>query len=360
MKAIVLCAAIFLGAASLPPAYAAAGATLSKIDVALSRGDGAAAQRLAQTGLAAGNLSALARARLSAGLGRARALEGARNSALLIFTQVINAGVLPPAEQARLLFDRGRTLMALGRGYDAIGDYSAALAIAPGMAKVRSDRAGAYLRLGQYAQARADYQTLLAKGGASRAQCYFSLAQIAELQGDRDAARDYYARAIAADSASAGAQAASFDGSDSPAKPAAGPDDGVIILHPPVPRPAQARARLPLERSSPIVSVNYKPASYKEGGDAVGLRPAIGWAVRGPQVQLGAWHEKSQALQGWNHALSLAGGDLAGFTPHILVVDLPDRGRYYRLRVTTANKASAHRLCARLHAKGLACILAHD
>jgi hypothetical protein len=77
-------------------------------------------------------------------------------------------------------------------------------------------------------------------------------------------------------------------------------------------------------------------------------------------VQLGAWHEKSQALQGWNHALSLAGGDLAGFTPHILVVDLPDRGRYYRLRVTTANKASAHRLCARLHAKGLACILAHD
>jgi hypothetical protein len=42
------------------------------------------------------------------------------------------------------------------------------------------------------------------------------------------------------------------------------------------------------------------------------------------------------------------------------VVDLPDRGRYYRLRVTTANKASAHRLCARLHAKGLACILAHD
>lgn len=354
MKAIVSCAAIFLWAANPLPARAADTA-LSQINGVLSQGDGQAAERLAKAELAKRNVSPLARARLSADLGRARALEGARDSALLIFTQVINGGLLPPAEKARLLFDRGRTLMALGRGYDAIGDYSAVLAIMPGMVQALSNRAGAYLRLGRYAQARADYLTLLAKGGAPPAQCYFSLAQIAELQGERDAARGYYAKAIAADSASAPA-VAWLTGTDAPAKhPAARSDEKPIVLHPPARvAPAPARPVRPSAQAS-FISVNYKTESH-----GVGLRPAIGWAMTGPQIQLGAWHEKSQALQGWRHALKLAGGDLAGLTPHILVVDLPGRGRYYRLRVTTANRASAHRLCARLHNKGLACILAHD
>ena len=52
-------------------------------------------------------------------------------------------------------------------------------------------------------------------------------------------------------------------------------------------------------------------------------------------------------------AVKDAGGALSGFSPHIAAVDLPGKGRYYRLRVETQD---GKRLCAVLVAKGLTCI----
>jgi hypothetical protein len=50
---------------------------------------------------------------------------------------------------------------------------------------------------------------------------------------------------------------------------------------------------------------------------------------------------------------------LEGYSPHIVAVDLPGAGRYYRLRVAT-DKSESKALCEALTAKGLACISARD
>ena len=72
------------------------------------------------------------------------------------------------------------------------------------------------------------------------------------------------------------------------------------------------------------------------------------------QAQLGAWRQEAEANDAWNRAVRRAGGDLAGLAPHIVPVDLPGRGRYYRLRVSA--DAGAAKLCASLAAKGLDCL----
>jgi hypothetical protein len=100
-----------------------------------------------------------------------------------------------------------------------------------------------------------------------------------------------------------------------------------------------------------------RPAGYAEREP--GLRLALdnpGATGRG-QVQLGAWRDEAEAAEGWNHAVREAGGILSGFSPQIVAVDLPGKGRYYRLRVETAD---GRQLCASLAARGLACIPAGD
>jgi hypothetical protein len=77
----------------------------------------------------------------------------------------------------------------------------------------------------------------------------------------------------------------------------------------------------------------------------------------GQEVQLGAWRQEAEAAAGWNRAVATAGGVLAGLSPHIVAVDLPGRGRYYRLRVTALD---GKQLCAALTARGMDCIPARD
>jgi hypothetical protein len=72
-------------------------------------------------------------------------------------------------------------------------------------------------------------------------------------------------------------------------------------------------------------------------------------------VQLGAWRGEAEAAEGWKQAVQKAGGALTGFSPHIVPVDLPGKGRYYRLRVETAD---GRQLCAILIAKGQDCSVA--
>jgi hypothetical protein len=74
---------------------------------------------------------------------------------------------------------------------------------------------------------------------------------------------------------------------------------------------------------------------------------------------LGAWRTEAEATQGWNRAVRQAAGILEGYSPHIVAVDLPGAGRYYRLRVAT-DKSGSKALCEALTAKGLPCISARD
>jgi acetyl esterase/lipase len=77
----------------------------------------------------------------------------------------------------------------------------------------------------------------------------------------------------------------------------------------------------------------------------------------GEEVQLGAWQQEADAAAGWIKALKKAGGILTGLSPHIVAVDLPGRGRFYRLRVATPD---GKRLCIALAAQGIDCIPARD
>ena len=118
-----------------------------------------------------------------------------------------------------------------------------------------------------------------------------------------------------------------------------------LVLHPPATKDAMA-----------LAPPTIKPAGYSER--APGLRLALdNPGSAGEQVQLGAWRQEAEAAAGWNRAVELAGGVLSGFSPHSVAVDLPGRGRYYRLRVETAE---SKQFCAILTAKGLDCIPVRD
>jgi hypothetical protein len=94
------------------------------------------------------------------------------------------------------------------------------------------------------------------------------------------------------------------------------------------------------------------------------LRPALdqsGTSVPGgAEIQLGAWRSAAEADAGWDKAKARAGGALDGLSPRVLVVDLPGKGRYFRLRVRSGVGQSAANFCARLEAKTLACLPVRD
>ena len=82
--------------------------------------------------------------------------------------------------------------------------------------------------------------------------------------------------------------------------------------------------------------------------------------VKGPLVQLGAWRDEASAADGWNRIVSQSDGALSGLKPQIVAVDLPEKGRYYRLRAGPVGTGGAAALCASLKDHGLACLVVRD
>jgi len=272
------------------------------------------------------------------------AAAGATDAALTGFTRAIEMRVLPPAELADALLQRGLVLDRLDRLTDALGDYNAALRLAPRLAPALNNRANVYRRQGRYDDARRDYQAALAAGNPGAQYSWFGLGCIAEAQRDSRAAAVYYRRALMADP---GYEAAS-------ARLAALEHEPLIKLRPP-PERAAARAAAPVIVHSVPPPIHLRPPPRimpaARRGAATGLRPALDGAPG--QVQLGAWRKADAARQGWTRLTHLAGRILAGLTPAIEAVDLPGRGRYYRLRVNSEHPA---RLCAALASKGVDCM----
>jgi hypothetical protein len=114
--------------------------------------------------------------------------------------------------------------------------------------------------------------------------------------------------------------------------------------------------------------VSTSSSSSSDAGHGPVLRPALYQMDIAPvksagaagEVQLGAWRSQAEAEAGWDKARGAAPGPLGRLQPHIVMADLPGRGRYYRLRVAATPGQSRAGLCDRLVAQGVACLPARD
>ena len=346
---------------------------LQDINAALRQGRYIEVETLANSALEEPGLDRLVQSRIYIARGLARQAQGQADSALTDFTQGLSANELPIAERATALFDRGVTLDSLGHFDDAISDYNAVLAITPGASNAFNNRANIYRRQGRLEEARRDYLAALTGDPVHAQYPYYGLGQIAEAQGNAAAARDFYARAVAADpnyQLAVDRLRALGTAAWTPVDPGAivlRPPSAAaaIVLHPPhsdtvaeaVTESRAAELHPPSRRASP------KPGVASQEGAV--LRPAVvesqgsfQTATRGTLVQLGAWRSEAEARAGWAHARAKAGNLLDGLAPVIMTADLPRRGRYYRLRV--APQESVSQFCKVLVAKDLACFPARD
>jgi tetratricopeptide (TPR) repeat protein len=348
-------------------AATATDAVIAEVQAALDGGDAVQATRLASTALEERDLSDMQRGRLLLDRGLAQELLGAHHDAMADFTAAIGSRGLPPEERAQALLQRGFLLDGLGRLDAAAADYTSVVQLRAGsVSTALNNRANIHRRQNRLAEAQRDYRAALAAGNAKPQFSYFGLGQIAEAQNDKNTARGFYARAVAADPGYdlAASRLAALGGPPDiaipdparivlhPPKSAAGPTEPVpslqpIVLH--LPHRHALRA-LPVSSRSSLPEPDLRPAL-----DSVSARPAVGRAA-GPQVQLGAWRSEAEANQAWKRALARAGSVLNGLDRHIVAADLP-KGRYYRLRVASPDPVH---LCAALSAKKLDCMRARD
>lgn len=293
--------------------------------------------------------------------GHASESLGQRADALADYTLAIESHTLSDAEQARVLFDRGLLLDGMGRLDDALSDYNAALSLSPDFAAALNNRANIYRRTSHLAEARHDYLASLAAGNSQSQYPYYGLGQIAEVQGDKSAAREFYSRALAADP-NYGLALVSLAGLEG--------GKAVIHLHLPAAKPVPTAGAGGAEAIDPMVlrppvfpDTSGKPsqarpaatASASSDSPSPSLKPSLDQYQSGPQVQLGAWRSRAEAESGWDHIRAQAGEALSGHSHRILAVDLPKRGHYYRLRVD-AGQTGSKALCASLSRIGLDCI----
>jgi len=111
-----------------------------------------------------------------------------------------------------------------------------------------------------------------------------------------------------------------------------------------------------------LLSLCLSAESHADAAGVAGLKPAItdSRSAAGASVQLGAWKSEAAARASWIAMQRRAGDLLGSLTPNIATVDLPGRGRYYRLRVGMQDTESAARLCSALKAKHLVCVMVTD
>jgi tetratricopeptide (TPR) repeat protein len=277
---------------------------------------------------------------------------GANGDAVAELTQALATKALTRTDVIRATYDRGVALDAMGKMQAAIADYSAAIGLDPTFAPALNNRANAYRRMGRIAAAKRDYLAALNCRGALREYPYFGLGQIAEKQGDAAAARDYYLKALAANPsfavAAQGIVALDHQKQASLQRQA--------LLQPVSTRapsrvPRQPLVEVPVQRPAPLLRQAIVDTTHY-----VDAKPRGGTA----QIQLGAFRDQASAVAGWDAIAGHSAGALGGHSPRIVTVDLPGRGRFWRLRTTVTDPQEARRLCAALNQQGHACIVPRD
>jgi tetratricopeptide (TPR) repeat protein len=380
MTGSVIFRAILIAAFLAPAAQAApaTGAMIAEVQAALDKGDAQHAANLADQALTDNALGAAQRGSLLLYRGLARELLDAQADATADFTAALQIRALPRDEREQALLQRGFLLDSTGRLGDAVGDYSAVIAMkGAASATALNNRANIYRRQNRMTEAQRDYRAALAMTGSRPQYSWYGLGQIAEAKGDSEGARRFYAQAVSADPGYvlASERLAVLGGVPDMTR-----DPGIVVLRPPksmtaapskagfVPAPAGPvsvePARIVLHPPPPRVTMAAPMATRHP----VGLRPALDGAPpsgshasgrRTEQVQLGAWRSEAEAREGWEKAVSRAGKALEGLWPYITVADLPGRGRYYRLR-TDPGPGGAAQFCAALAAVRQDCLPARD
>lgn len=359
-RALVLTVALAL------PAWAASAtdALVAEIGAALEKGDTAQATRLADGALGEKGLTPLQRGRLLLDRGLAHELDGASDAALIDFTAALQTRALPADERAQALLQRGFLLDGLGKLDDAAKDYGAVIALKTAVtATALNNRANIYRRQNRLDEARRDYLAALQAGSEHAQYPWYGLGQIAEAHHDGDAARGFYTKALATDPgySLAADRLAALGGP--PDATLVEPDK--IVLHPPgttPPAPAPAEQQAPAQQKVALHPPKPRPvraAPAAASPPGLGLRPALdGPATQSSlEVQLGAWRSEPEAQAGWEKARSKASAALHGLSAHIVMADLPGKGRYFRLRVATSNP---QRLCQALQDAGISCLPARN
>lgn len=115
----------------------------------------------------------------------------------------------------------------------------------------------------------------------------------------------------------------------------------------PIERPPQKPAAKPVEQqvaSAPPAQLGVKPA------------PAPAASGGAYFLQIGAYKSQAEADAAWKTYQSKHAGALSGYAPDVKMVDLGEKGTWYRLRVSSfVDKNAAAALCAKLTAEGGAC-----
>ena len=151
------------------------------------------------------------------------------------------------------------------------------------------------------------------------------------------------------------------------AKPAASPEDGstgkakkVAETAPTAEAPAAAKSTaksapaLPAPKIAGREKATKEEAMAKAGAELAVIAPALG----GYAIQLVALRSRDRAQEHWRK-LRKAHGDILGNLTHTVVTaDLGDRGTFYRLRAgRLPDRAAAERLCAKLAARKVGCLV---
>jgi hypothetical protein len=97
-------------------------------------------------------------------------------------------------------------------------------------------------------------------------------------------------------------------------------------------------------------------AAIPARADGPALKPGVG---EGYLFQLGAEHSEAEAAHSWIVISARSGGALDGLKPEITPVNVPHKGRLWRLRGGPVDPAGAASICAALKAKSIDCIVVH-
>jgi len=250
-------------------------------------------------------------------------------------SRAIAAKALSNADTARALFDRGVAYDGLGNMRAAVDDYSAALRRDAGLAPALNNRANAFRRVKRLAEAKRDYWAALKCPSGAREYPYDGLGLLAVAEGNGDAARGYFQKALAANPGFAPAAQSLVALTEPHLQTDTGLrrslDDGEEPAAKPMPAPPPAVA---------------KPVGKPAGAMTL--------------VQLGAFQNEAAAHTAWDKIAAASEDALRGFTPVTVPVDIPGKGRLWRLRAAVPDAPAARKLCQTLMQHRLACVLARD
>ncbi len=278
---------------------------------------------------------ALARGQMEAAIALEQA--GRYGEAIEQLSRVIAAKALSDADSARALFDRGVAYDGLGNMRAAVADYSAALRRDGGLAPALNNRANAFRRAGRLGEAKRDYWAALKCPSGAREYPYNDLGLIAVAEGNQEAARGYFQKALAANPSFAPAA----QSLTALLEPHLQTDTGLRRGRDDGDEPA-AKAVAP-----PPVAQMVVPAVQKPAG-------------KGVLIQLGAFQDDAAAHTAWDKIAAASEDALRGFTPVIVPVDVPSKGRLWRLRAAVSDTPAARKLCQTLTQHHLVCVLARD